>query len=86
MKVGDKVTADQVIAKIARPTQPVATFKLPANTQLPTDGSLSIVVGDKTIVCKVSDAQTESVKVTCPADAGLTDGADAKFVLPTAPK
>ena len=82
VKVGDKVTADQVVAKVARPTEATATFKLPANTQLPKDGTLNIVVGDKTIVCKVSDAQAESVKVACPTDAGLTDGADAKFVLP----
>ncbi|MGE0396107.1 MAG: hypothetical protein AB7T06_05230 [Kofleriaceae bacterium] len=82
LKVGDKVTADQVIAKVARPTMPVATFKIPTGTKIAADGSLSIVAGDKTVVCTVSDAQVETVKVTCPADAGLADGADVKFTLP----
>ncbi len=82
LKAGDKVTADQVIAKVARPTMPVATFKIPTGTKIAADGSLSIVAGDKTVVCTVSDAQVETVKVTCPADAGLADGADVKFTLP----
>ncbi len=82
LKVGDKVTVDQVLARVARPTAPVATFKIPTGTKIAADGTLSIKAGDKTVVCTVSDAQTETVKVTCPADQGLTDGADVKFTLP----
>ena len=82
LKAGDKVTVDQVIARVARPTAPVATFKIPTGTKIAADGTLSIKAGDKTVVCTVSDAQTETVKVTCPADQGLTDGADVKFTLP----
>jgi biotin carboxyl carrier protein len=82
LAVGDKVTADQVIAKVARPTAPVATFKIPSGAKIAADGTLSIKAGDKTVVCTVSDAQVETVKVTCPSDAGLTDGADVKFTLP----
>jgi hypothetical protein len=81
-KVGQKVGADEVIAKITRPTVPVATFKIPPTTKIGADGNISITAGDKTIVCTVSDAQTESIKVTCPADAGLAAGADVKFKLP----
>jgi hypothetical protein len=82
LKVGDKVTADQVIAKLTRPTVPVATFKIPTGTKIAADGTLSIKAGDKTVVCTVSDAQTDTVKVTCPGDQGLADGADVKFTLP----
>lgn len=80
--VGAKVAVDQVIAQVARPTAPVATFKIPSGTKIAPDGTLSIVAGDKTVVCTVSDAQAETVKVTCPSDAGLADGADVKFTLP----
>ena len=38
--------------------------------------------GDKTVVCTVTDAQTESIKVTCPPDSGLENGADVKFQFP----
>ena len=82
LKAGDKVAADQVIAKVARPTAPVATFKIPAGTKIAADGSLRVKAGDKTVVCTVSDAQAETVKVTCPSDAGLVGGAAVKFALP----
>ncbi len=81
-KVGQVVAVDEVVAKIVRPTVPVATFKVPAGTKISPDGKLSISMGDKPVVCTVSDAQQETVTVTCPTDAGLTDGADVTFTLP----
>jgi hypothetical protein len=81
-KVGQKVVADEVIAKITRATLPVATFKIPPGTKVGADGNISLTAGDKTVVCTVSDAQAETIKVTCPADAGLANGADVKFKLP----
>ena len=81
-KVGQKVAADEVIGKITRATVSVATFKIPPTTKIGADGNVSITAGDKTVVCTVSDAQSESIKVTCPADSGLADGADVKLKLP----
>ncbi len=81
-KVGQKLAADEVIGKITRATVPVATFKIPPTTKIGADGNVSITAGDKTVVCTVSDAQSESIKVTCPADSGLADGADVKLMLP----
>jgi hypothetical protein len=81
-KPGQKVVADEVVATIVRPTVPVATFKVPVGTKIAPDGSLSISMGDKTVVCTVSDAQQETVKVTCPTDAGLAAGSDVTFKLP----
>ena len=81
-KVGQKVVADEVIAKVTRATLPVATFKIPPGTKVGADGNISLTAGDKTVVCTVSDAQAETIKVTCPADAGLANGADVKFKLP----
>jgi len=81
-KAGDKVTADQVIATVQKPTVPVATFKIPPGTKVGADGNLTINAGGKTVVCTVSDAQAETIKVTCPADSGLADGTDVKFTLP----
>ena len=81
-KAGDKVTADQIIATVQKPTVPVATFKIPAGTKVGADGNVTINAGGKTVVCTVSDAQAETIKVTCPPDSGLADGTDVKFTLP----
>jgi biotin carboxyl carrier protein len=82
-KVGQKVAADEVIAKITRATVPVATFKIPPGTKVGADGNVSLATADgKSVVCTVSDAQAETIKVTCPADSGLADGAAVKFTLP----
>jgi hypothetical protein len=81
-KVGQKVVADEVIGTIVRPTVPTATFKIPPTVKLAADGNISLTAGDKTVVCTVTDAQTESIKVTCPADSGLANGADVTFKFP----
>lgn len=79
---GQAVAVDEVIARIAPPTTVVATFKVPVGTKIAPDGTLSVTAGDKTVVCTVSDAQAETVKVACPADAGLAEGTDVTFTLP----
>lgn len=81
VKIGQKVAVDEKIASIARPSLTVATFKVPAGTKMSADGSLSVVAGDKTLVCTVIDAQAETVKVSCPDD-GLAAGTDVQFTLP----
>ncbi|MEO7093338.1 MAG: hypothetical protein ABI175_08815, partial [Polyangiales bacterium] len=82
-KVGQKIAAaDEVIATVVRATVPTATFKIPPTVKLAADGNVSLTAGDKTVVCTVTDAQTESIKVTCPADSGLADGTDVKFKFP----
>jgi hypothetical protein len=82
VKVGAKTTADQVIATVVRATVPVATFKIPPGTKIGADGNVSLMAGDKTVVCTVSDAQAETIKVTCPADSGLANDTAVKFTLP----
>jgi len=79
--VGQKVALDAPIASIVRPSLMIASFKVPPGTKMAPDGSLSVVAGDKTLVCTVVDAQAETVKVSCPPD-GLAAGADVKFTLP----
>lgn len=81
-KVGQKVVADEVIGTVVRATVPTATFKIPPTVKLAADGNVSLTAGDKTVVCTVTDAQTESIKVTCPPDSGLENGADVKFQFP----
>ena len=80
--VGAKVDVDQPVAQIQAPTAPTATFKIPPSTKLAQDGTLSLTAGGQTVVCTISDAQAETVKVACPADSGLADGADVTFTLP----
>lgn len=81
-KAGQKVVADEVVGSVARPTVPTATFKIPPTVKLAADGNVSLTAAEKTVVCTVTDAQTESIKVTCPADSGLANGADVTFKFP----
>ena len=81
-KVGQKVVADEVIGTVVRATVPTATFKIPPTVKLAADGNISLTAGDKTVVCTVTDAQTDSIKVTCPPDSGLASEADVKFKFP----
>jgi hypothetical protein len=80
-KVGQKVAADEVIAKVARPAMNVATFKLLPGQKLSSDNTLNVTAGDKQIACTVIDAQAETVKVSCPAD-GIAEGTELKYTLP----
>lgn len=81
-KAAQKVAADEVIGSVVRATVPTATFKIPTTVKLAADGNVSVTAGDKTVVCTVSDAQTESIKVTCPADSGLAADAPVTFKFP----
>lgn len=84
-KTGQKVAADDVIAKVARPTMSVATFKLLPGQKLSGDNTLNVTAGDKQIACTVIDAQAETVKVSCPSDGSsqpLAEGTELKYTLP----
>lgn len=81
-KVGQKLAADEVIGTVVRATVPTATFKIPPTIKLAADGNVSLTAAEKTVVCTVSDAQTETIKVTCPADSGLAADTAVTFKFP----
>jgi hypothetical protein len=85
---GSKVEAGALIAKIVQPAAPVVSFKLPAGAKLAADGTVSVVSTQPSagapVTCKVVDAQADSVKVACPADPSLADGATVKLEVPGA--
>ncbi|MGE0867787.1 MAG: hypothetical protein AB7P03_04435 [Kofleriaceae bacterium] len=83
-KPGQKLTAETAIARIERPTMPVATFQVPPGTKIAPAGTLSLTIGktDKVVVCTVSDAQAETIKVSCPPDAGLAADDEVSFQVP----
>ncbi|MDX2092954.1 MAG: hypothetical protein SFX73_34205 [Kofleriaceae bacterium] len=81
---GTKVEAGALIAKIAQPSSPTVAFKLPAGVKLAADGTANVAGSGAPVACKVVDAQAETVKVSCPADPTLADGATVKLVIPGA--
>jgi hypothetical protein len=78
VKQGQKVTADALIGTLQRDAVPVATFAITDGKPFSVDASVDVTVGKAgpNVVCKVAEVQPTSLKVTCPADPALTDGAD----------
>jgi hypothetical protein len=85
-KPGQKVTADDIVARLQRDPAPAATFAVPDATPFATNTSIELVIGkgERRVTCAISDVQPDSVKVTCPADPTLTEGTDVTLKLPGA--
>jgi hypothetical protein len=83
-KQGQKLTAHAVVATLQRDAMPIATFKVTDPKPFTANASVDLVIGksEQHVVCTVAEVQGDSVKVGCPADPALTDGADVTLKLP----
>ena len=85
VKNGVKISEDDVLGKLERDPQPTATFQLDTTPFAAlTSASVTTAAGAAPISCTIEDRKPASMKVTCPADAGLTDGASVTLQLPGA--
>jgi hypothetical protein len=86
VKLGQKITVDTVVGKLQRDSTPVATFKVADAKPFALQSSVEVTVGKDgaRINCSVADIQGESVKVACPIDPALTEGADVTLKVPGA--
>ena len=86
VKLGQKVALTLVIAKVVREPIPVATFKLANTKSFAANAGVEVSTrkGEQRVTCIVSDVQTDSVKVNCPIDPELTEGADVALLAPGA--
>ncbi|HEY0478596.1 MAG TPA: hypothetical protein VGD37_13850 [Kofleriaceae bacterium] len=85
-KPGQKVVADAVVARIQRDAIPVATFKVSNARPFAGNASVEVAIGkgEQRVTCTIADVQPDAVKLTCPPDPALTDGADVTLNAPAA--
>ncbi|HSS00194.1 MAG TPA: hypothetical protein VLM79_24220, partial [Kofleriaceae bacterium] len=78
VKLGKKIAANDVVATIQRDPKPVATFKVPDAKPFTANGSvdLGFATNDQHVTCVVAEVQEGSIKVACPSDPALVEGAD----------
>jgi biotin carboxyl carrier protein len=78
VKLGKKIAANDVVATIQRDPKPVATFKVPDAKPFTANASvdLGFATNDQHVTCVVAEVQEGSIKVACPSDPALVEGAD----------
>jgi hypothetical protein len=86
VKLGQKVPANGLVGHVERDPIPVATFKLASTKTFAANASVEVGVrkGEQRINCTVADVQADSVKVICPVDPELVEGADVTLAAPAA--
>jgi len=87
VKLGQKVALDVVVARLQREATPVATFKLPDTKPFSVNTSVDLAVGagDLHLACAVTEVLPAGIKVACPPDPALIEGADVTLKLPAPP-
>jgi cytoskeletal protein RodZ len=80
-----KVAAGDVVAKLQRDAVPSVTFRVPDPKVFSATAPVVVMAKDQKLGCTVAEVGTDStVKVTCPADPTLVDGAEVTLALPGA--
>jgi len=78
VKLGKRIAANDVVATIQRDPKPVVTFKVTDAKPFATNASVELGFGtnDQRVTCIVAEVQEGSIKVACPPDPALVEGAD----------
>jgi hypothetical protein len=86
-KQGQKVAADDIVARLERDAAPGATFAVTDATTFATNTSVELAVGkgEQHVTCTIADVQPDSIKVTCPADPALSEGTAVTLKVPGTP-
>jgi len=85
-KLGQKVAAGDVVAKLQRDASAVATFKVADTRPFAANASIEVAVakGEQHVTCTIALVQADSVKVACPADPALAEGTEVTLKVPGA--
>ncbi|HET9623443.1 MAG TPA: hypothetical protein VFP84_18850, partial [Kofleriaceae bacterium] len=83
-KAGQKVGASDVVGKLQRDALPSVTFKVADPKAFTASAPVTVVANHQPVSCTVADVAADSIKVACPADPMLTDGADVTLAVPAA--
>jgi hypothetical protein len=81
-KVGDKIEENTPIATILPPPAPSATFKIPPDVKLELGTATALGLGEKILTCEVADWEPEKLRIACPEEQGLAEGATVSWQLP----
>ena len=81
-KVGDKIPENTPVATILQPPEPSVTFKIPANMKLEFGTAAAVKLGEQLVTCVVADWEPEKLRMTCPKEPGVVEGAVITWELP----
>jgi biotin carboxyl carrier protein len=78
VKLGKKVAASDVLASIQRDPTPIAMLKVTDVKPYAVNTSVELGVGsgEQRVMCTIAEIQEGGLKVACPADLQLTEGAE----------
>jgi len=78
VKLGKKVAASDVLASIQRDPTPIAMLKVTdvKPYAVSTNVELGVGSGEQRVMCRIAEIQEGGLKVACPADPLLTEGAE----------
>jgi hypothetical protein len=84
VKLGQKITVNDVVATVQRAPTPIATFTVDDGKRYAANASVELTAGsgEQHVTCTVADVQATSIKVSCPADPTLSDGAEVTLHAP----
>jgi hypothetical protein len=87
-KIGQKLAADSVVAKLQREAVATATFRIADTSPFTANANVEVSVGtgEQRVTCTIAEVQPSSVKVTCPVDPALTDGTAVTLKVAGAPE
>jgi hypothetical protein len=81
-KVGEKIGENAPVATVVPVPEPSATFKIPANYKFELGVAMPLSVGERLVTCQVADWEPEKIRITCPPESGVAEGATATWQIP----
>lgn len=81
-KPGDKVPENTQIATLQPPPEPAATFTVPESVKLEVGAAVSVKLGEKAVNCTVVEQEPKKLRVVCPKEPGVVEGAAVTYELP----
>jgi biotin carboxyl carrier protein len=84
VKLGQKLTVNDVVATVQREATPAATFTVDDSKRYAVGASVELAAanGEQHVTCTVAVVQGTGVKVSCPAAPALTDGTEVTLRVP----
>jgi hypothetical protein len=81
-KVGEKLGENAQVATVVPSSEPSATFKIPPNYKFEIGVAMPLGLGERLVTCQVADWEPEKLRITCPPDSGVTEGAAVTWQIP----
>ncbi len=81
-KVGEKIGENAQVATIVPAPSPSATFKIPPNYKFEIGMAMPLSHGERLVTCEVADWEPEKLRIACPPESGVAEGAAVTWQIP----